>query len=195
MNDTDNYDFYKPYLADQERVLWIGKPEKGRLFTGRDFVMLPFSVIWLSFSVIWEIAAFQSGAPLFSLLFGLPFVAIGLYLLFGGIIQKIRLKGRTFYAITNQKIIIKRGNKIEMYDGWDLPPMSIQIHKNGNGTILFQETLYSGGRRSRSRYFMLENLSDFVQAQNAVNRMDRYQVSGPDLKGGSSSVSGDRWVK
>ena len=28
MNDTDNYDFYKPYLADQERVLWIGKPEK-----------------------------------------------------------------------------------------------------------------------------------------------------------------------
>ena len=53
MNDTDNYDFYKPYLADQERVLWIGKPEKGRLFTGRDFVMLPFSVIWLSFSVIW----------------------------------------------------------------------------------------------------------------------------------------------
>ena len=117
MNDTDNYDFYKPYLADQERVLWIGKPEKGRLFTGRDFVMLPFSVIWLSFSVIWEIAAFQSGAPLFSLLFGLPFVAIGLYLLFGGIIQKIRLKGRTFYAITNQKIMIKRGNKIEMYDG------------------------------------------------------------------------------
>ena len=151
MNDTDNYDFYKPYLTDQERVLWIGKPEKGRLFTGRDFVMLPFSVIWLSFSVIWEIAAFQSGAPLFSLLFGLPFVAIGLYLLFGGIIQKIRLKGRTFYAITNQKIMIKRGNKIEMYDGWDLPPMSIQIHKNGNGTILFQETLYSGGRRSRSR--------------------------------------------
>lgn len=131
----------------------------------------------------------------FSLLFGLPFVAIGLYLLFGGIIQKIRLKGRTFYAITNQKIIIKRGNKIEMYDGWDLPPMSIQIHKNGNGTILFQETLYSGGRRSRSRYFMLENLSDFVQAQNAVNRMDRHQVSGPDRKGGSSSVSGDRWVK
>ena len=172
MNDTDNYDFYKPYLADQERVLWIGKPEKGRLFTGRDFVMLPFSVIWLSFSVIWEIAAFQSGAPLFSLLFGLPFVAIGLYLLFGGIIQKIRLKGRTFYAITNQKIMIKRGNKIEMYDGW-----------------------YSGGRRLRSRYFMLENLSDFVQAQNAVNRMDRYQVSGPDRKGENSSVSGDRWVK
>ncbi len=32
MNDTDNSDFYKPYLADQERVLWIGKPGKRKAF-------------------------------------------------------------------------------------------------------------------------------------------------------------------
>ena len=67
--------------------------------------------------------------------------------------------------------MIKRGNRIAMYDAWDLPSMSIRIHKNGNGTIVFQETVYGTGRRSSTRYFALEN---FEQAQNAISRMDRY---------------------
>ena len=49
MNDTENYHFYKPYLTDQEQVLWTGMPEKGRLFTGQDFVLLPFGIVWLAF--------------------------------------------------------------------------------------------------------------------------------------------------
>lgn len=48
MNGTENYHFYKPYLTDQEQVLWTGMPEKGRLFTGQDFVLLPFGIAWLA---------------------------------------------------------------------------------------------------------------------------------------------------
>ncbi len=48
MNDTENYHFYKPYLTDQEQVLWTGMPEKGGLFTGQDFVLLPFGIAWLA---------------------------------------------------------------------------------------------------------------------------------------------------
>ena len=176
MNDTENYHFYKPYLTDQEQVLWTGMPEKGRLFTGQDFVLLPFGIVWLAFSLFWEVAALKSSAPLFSSLFGLPFIGIGVYLVFGVFIQRLRLRGRTFYAITNKKIMIKRGNRMAMYDAWDLPPMSIRIHKNGNGTIVFQETVYGTGRRSSTRYFALENIADFEQAQNAISRMDRYQA-------------------
>ena len=103
MNDTENYHFYKPYLTDQEQVLWTGMPEKGRLFTGQDFVLLPFGIVWLAFSLFWEVAALKSSAPLFSSLFGLPFIGIGVYLVFGVFIQRLRLRGRTFYAITNKK--------------------------------------------------------------------------------------------
>lgn len=38
MNGTENYHFYKPYLTDQEQVLWSGNARKGRLFTGQGFV-------------------------------------------------------------------------------------------------------------------------------------------------------------
>lgn len=176
MNDTENYHFYKPYLTDQEQVLWTGMPEKGRLFTGQDFVLLPFGIVWLAFSLFWEVAALKSGAPLFSSLFGLPFIGIGVYLVFGVFIQRLRLRGRTFYAITNKKIMIKRGNRIAMYDAWDLPPMRYGSIKMETEPIVFQETVYGTGRRSSTRYFALENIADFEQAQNAISRMDRYQA-------------------
>ena len=69
--------------------------------------------------------------------------------------------------------MIKHGNKIEMYDGSQLPPMEIHIHKNGNGTILFSETVYTRRGRNYRTYFMLENLSDVAQAQNAIDMMDK----------------------
>ena len=107
------------------------------------------------------------------MLWGLPFVGIGAYLLLGSPIRAAYLRNRTYYVITNKKIIIKKGSKIEMHDGRDLPPMDIEIHKNGNGTILFSEDVYTRRGRSHRIYFMLENLADIAQAQNAVSSMER----------------------
>ena len=86
------------------------------------------------FSLFWEIMAIKSKV-VFMMLWGLPFVGIGAYLLLGSPIRAAYLRNRTYYVITNKKIIIKKGSKIEMHDGRDLPPMDIEIHKNGNGTI------------------------------------------------------------
>lgn len=173
MNYADNYDFSRPYLISDEYILWKGKPEKGNIFTSREFIMIPFSLAWLGFSLFWEMAAIRSGAPFFFALWGLPFVGIGLYMLFGRLIHTAYLRDKTFYVITNKKIIIKQGNKIKMHDGRDLPPMDIEIHKNGNGTILFSEEVYTR-RGSRHRiYFMLENIADIAQAQNAISMMER----------------------
>ena len=172
MNYTQDYDFSRPYMVNDEYILWKGRPEKGNIFTGREFVMIPFSIFWLSFSIFWEIMAIRRGNSLFLVLWGLPFVGIGLYLVFGRFIQTAYLRNKTFYVITNKKILIKRGKQIEIHDGRDLPPMDITIHKNGNGTILFCEEVYT--RRGRHRtYFMLENLANVAEAQNAVSMMDR----------------------
>ena len=103
MNDTENYHFYKPYLTDQEQVLWTGMPEKGRLFTGQDFVLLPFGIVWLAFSLFWEVAALKSSAPLFSSLFGLPFIGIGVYLVFGVFIQRLRFQAGHFTRSQTKK--------------------------------------------------------------------------------------------
>lgn len=87
------------------------------------------------FSLFWEVAALEKQRTAFFFIVWIAVIGIGVYLVFGAFIQRLRLRGRTFYAITNKKIMIKRGNRIAMYDAWDLPSMSIRIHKNGNGTI------------------------------------------------------------
>lgn len=169
---VDNYQFCKPYIIAGESILWKGKPEKGNIFTSRELILFPFSLMVCGFSLFWEYLALQSG-QLFPVLWGLPIVAIGIYMLIGRYIQTAYLRNKTFYVITDKKLIIKKGNKINMYNGCDLPPMEVDIHKNGNGTILFYEEVYTRRGRRRNTYIALENLKDVTLAQNAVSSMER----------------------
>lgn len=142
MTTLDHYDFCKPYISDNEYILWEGAPEKGFTFTSRDLVMIPFSLFWLAFALFWEFSVITSTSSLFMAIWGLPFVGVGIYLLFGRFIQSICLRNKTFYIITNKKLIIRSGGKIKLYQAEDIPPMDIHLHKNGNGTILFWQESY-----------------------------------------------------
>ena len=172
MEHMDNYQFCRPYLIPGESILWKGKPEKGNLITSRDIVMIPFGLFWLGFCLFWESMAIRSG-QLIAIIWGLPFVGVGIYLLFGRFIQAALLRGKTFYVVTNKKIIIKSGRRIRMHDARDLPPMEVEIHKNGNGTIMFCEETYTRRGRRHHTYIMLENIKDIAYAQNAISQMDR----------------------
>lgn len=173
MNNHDPYDFCRRYMTEDEYILWKGHPEKGNIFTGREAVMLPFSIVWLSFAVYWEITALRSGSNWFMVLWGLPFVAIGAYLLIGRFIMTAYLRTRTFYVITNRKLMIRKGSRIQIHDGRNLPPMNLVIHKNGNGTILFTQNVYTSKGSRSSTALAIENIADVAQAQNAVDRMER----------------------
>lgn len=82
MTTLDHYDFCKPYISDNEYILWEGAPEKGLTFTSRDLVMIPFSIFWLAFALFWEFSVITSTSSLFMAIWGLPFVGVGIYLLF-----------------------------------------------------------------------------------------------------------------
>ncbi|MBQ3137743.1 MAG: PH domain-containing protein [Clostridia bacterium] len=173
MNDSSSYNILRQYITPDETLLWQGRPEKrGNLVTKRDLFLIPFGFLWTCFTVFWEVSALRSGAGLFFALWGVPFIGAGVYMLAGRFIHTAYLRDKTFYAVTNKKIIIKAGNKLKILDGKSLPPMDIEIHKNGNGSIVFTEEIFYNRRRSYT-YVSLENLSDYVQAQNAISSMDR----------------------
>lgn len=173
MEYTDDFAFCRAYLVEGEQILWKGKPEKGKVFHKQDIIMIPFSVFWLGFSLFWEFTAIKSGAPMFFSLWGLPFIAVGIYLLIGRHIMSLYLRNKTFYVVTNKRLIIKKGNKLQMCNASELPPMEVQLHKNGNGTIIFWQEVYVRNGRRTNTYMMLENLSDVARAQNAISSMER----------------------
>lgn len=173
MNYVDEYSFSTPYINGDEYILWKGKPEKGNLITPSDVVLIPFSIFWCGFIFFWEITALQTAGSLFMAIWGLPFMAVGIYLLFGRFIWTAYMRKRTAYVITNKKIIRARGNKIDMLDGRTLPTINVEALRNGNGTVWFGELVYTRRGYRRSTHFTIENVANIAQVQQALDMMER----------------------
>lgn len=99
----------QPYLTLQERLLWIDKPQPGMQFAKADWFLIPFDVFFTCFAFFWMAMAAtiteEGGFPFFTLL-GIPFVMMGLYMLFGWHFLDFIKRSKTVYAITSERTLI-----------------------------------------------------------------------------------------
>lgn len=137
-------------LEPGERVLWTGYPKQGLLFRAQDALFVPFSMLWGGFAVFWETSVISSHAPFFFMLWGVPFVAVGLHMIFGRFFTDAWLRRRTIYAVTEQRVIIltqslqQRMRSLELAG---LAEINISDHGNGSGTIVFGPSVMAGFMR------------------------------------------------
>ena len=105
-----------------------------------DIFMIPFSLLWGGFAFFWEYTAFTSGAPLFFLLWGLPFVSIGLYMIAGRFIFDAMQRSRTYYALTDERVLLVSGIKttaVKSISLRHLPELGLNEGSHGEGSIYF----------------------------------------------------------
>jgi hypothetical protein len=95
----------QPYVRPHERLLWSGRPDPSVLFTAKDGFLIPFSLMWGGFAIVWEAAAIvgTKGSSRWFVLWGIPFVCIGLYMIFGRFILKKRRK-RAMVAVGDRSL-------------------------------------------------------------------------------------------
>jgi hypothetical protein len=130
-------------LQRDERLLWKGRPRGGIRFRGSDAYLIPFSLLWGGIAISWEFAAIAApkkdateGFPLF----GLLFVFVGLYLIFGRFFVDARMRAGTEYGLTNRRAIIVSGffsRTVKSIDLKSTSEITLTEKADRSGTITF----------------------------------------------------------
>ncbi|TDK24076.1 PH domain-containing protein [Arthrobacter crusticola] len=129
MNDAWNR--LRPILRPGEQIYWVGQPDPRIHFTSADALLVPFSLMWGGFALVWETQAILKGAPIFFILWGVPFVLIGLYLIAGRFYVKRRRKLRTVYGLTNSRAIVSSSER--SFDETPIKDASMRVNRSRNG--------------------------------------------------------------
>lgn len=165
-------------LKPGERILWSGGPDV-RAYTLRGaWFLVPFSILWGGFAIFWEVSALSARAPFPFALFGLPFVAIGLYMIFGRFLVAKREAERSVYVLTDRRVIQLVGafkQTLTEIALRDLPPVSLTEQSGGLGTITFGALAYPfrmpAGWPTMGQYtrpFAFESIADAAHVYSMI---------------------------
>jgi hypothetical protein len=143
---VDAYLQLQPHLRPNERLLWCGRPDPRVWFTAADAFMIPFSILWGGFAIFWEVGV--SGGPIFAVIWGIPFVAIGLYMIFGRFFYKHYRKKRTCYGITDQRALVAIGPGFLTDSPLRDQPITARRSRDGRHATVIIGTVTTGLRRA-----------------------------------------------
>lgn len=136
--------------ADGERLVWCGQPDPLRIATSGIPISL-FAIPWTSFALFWVYAAsgfqfppdFTEGGFAYFPLFGVPFVLIGIGMLFTPLYQYSKAF-RTVYMVTDKTariIILGRTKSVHTFSGADLDLLQRNERKDGSGDLIFRNEI------------------------------------------------------
>ena len=101
------------YLQSGEEILWEGQSlQVNRVTLNKSGILwLSFSILWVAMAIIMTsfIKTTDSTGMFFKLvfpLFGLPFIAIGIFMVFIVPAKQRKIDSSTYYYVTNERIII-----------------------------------------------------------------------------------------
>ena len=129
-------------LLPGESLYWAGTPNPQVIFHTDDWYVVPFSLLWGGFAIFWEAGVLGYGwtgsrtgdSSTFMAIWGIPFIVVGQYMIWGRFLYDAWLKRRTYYAITNRRVLVKQ-------EGWkrkvsatfleSLPSITQEGHRTG----------------------------------------------------------------
>jgi hypothetical protein len=179
----------KRYLETQlgpgEILLWSGPPKSGLLLRSSDVYTVPFSLLWCGFAVFWNVGVWYSDAPVFFRIWGLPFLVIGVYFVIGRFFMDAWQRAKTYYGVSNERIIIVSGifsRNVRSLALRSLSDISISEKSDFSGTITFGPEETGSGRTgfsfSRQNNQVIHSAFESIQqAKNVYNIIRSAQKS------------------
>ncbi len=138
IQSNELYRELEPYLRPEEEVLWVGKPCTTRNLPTTPILML-FPLFFLGFALFWTVMATAMGGAFG--LFGLPFVAVGIWMLYYFAVGNKRQLARTVYCVTDYRAVIlthrRHGTDCTEYVFSMLSSVNLESVQGNTGTIRF----------------------------------------------------------
>lgn len=101
---------WRGILDPGETLLWQGRPSGKVVARARDIVVTLFGAVFFSFACfwVWMAASIEKDTPAAYIfpLFGLPFIAVGAYLMVGRYFIEAFVRRNTWYTLTNRRAFI-----------------------------------------------------------------------------------------
>jgi hypothetical protein len=150
VNPADEQAALQPYLLAGEKILWTGRPDRSRMFASGDAFLIPFSLMWGGFALFWEagvLGLFGGGqpAPGFFALWGVPFVVLGQYFIWGRFVYKRWDRARTVYGVTSERVLVLRRGSLQSLFVNQLPTLSQHVRSDGSGSLEFNNVPFGYG--------------------------------------------------
>ncbi len=165
----------QPYLHEGEEILWVGQPYTSVTYKPHPTTLL-FMLVWTGFAVFWTVTATAAGGPFG--LFGLPFLAVGVFMLYTATVGGKKRFQNTVYAVTDRRaIILTNGRTTNMteYIYARLPSISLEDVRGTTGTIRFQSNVvyhnYRGRYNRRSSMTVTEGQDTAFVAIDEVQKV------------------------
>ncbi|MFG1345683.1 hypothetical protein V5F59_12380 [Xanthobacter autotrophicus DSM 431] len=162
-------------LLPGERLLWAGRPRRGLMFVGSDVPVTLFFLAWTGIPLAGVVSeGLGKGHWAFSI-FALPFLAVGFYMLFLRYLHDAWLRARTFYAVTDRRLLIWREGPWSSFRSYDRAGLNeMELLENGaRGTIRFGRTAIGG------RHQVSDSRPAFLGIEDARGVFDLLQRTRP----------------
>lgn len=162
-------------LMPNEKLIWSDTPQKGIMLKASDVFMIPFSLLWGGFAFFWEYSVLKNDAPIFMVLFGIPFVLVGLYIIIGRFFYDTKKREGSIYGLTETRAIIISGilgKKTTSLNLKSLPEIQVKARQDGTGTIVlgasnpmqfFQGSGWPGASNSTPAFEGIQNVQRVKQ--------------------------------
>ncbi|AQR93141.1 hypothetical protein [Clostridium saccharoperbutylacetonicum] len=143
-------DAFKRHLLKEEKILWSGKPNNKKLYSKEDAFSIFHGTCMIAggvFGIVFGTGSLDQIASdpmpfIVSILLSTPFFIVGFYQLIVKAIRRKYKKEKTFYAITNKRLLIFEVGKdekvISKYIS-QINKVDVNTSNKGMGTIEFGE--------------------------------------------------------
>jgi hypothetical protein len=184
---------FQDKLLARERILWSGAPATGLLLTARDAYLVPFSLVWCGFAIFWTYEATGHGAPFFFYIMGGALTCFGVFLAIGRFVVDAWLRGRTSYAVTNQRILIFREapfSSLISLDLESLPQIQLTGAGKGRGSLRFGPPMSTFGNRNLSGWTpALDPVPQFLAVEEAPKVFDLITRASSEIRARASTTA------